>query len=274
MTNKENFIKAKIPKMGYFDFYRPLEVPTESPTGRSVPLRPTPTEASRFRTHLQFLLIPEKKQNFARRNAINPTIFLLPKIFSKLVPMKLPKIPLLATAILLFAGCGFMNPLYTEKDVVAPQNIPGNWVEPQKGFAQWHISPTGKKKFIATMGHKSYYVVFVQLKNHLFVDLKMCASHGIDCTDWTKDHSFGKVRLSGDSMVISILNADELDKMIKKKQVTISHEYTKGHYMSDGLAEPPSLIITESTAGLQKLMLELYDKNVFLEDMVLIKQQG
>jgi len=194
---------------------------------------------------------------------------------------------LMVVVVMLWLGCGFINPLYTTKDIYTSDKLPGEWMDTTTEYSisgkaigrpkySWRVEAMGNGHYMVIQQNGSslfqyYYVTFVQLKGQLFADIQM--SNDETGKQLTMDHCFARVQLTDNTMQIAELNDDYIEKQVKLGKLPLKHYYTKGHYMSDGMAESPQLMITEATPKLQQMIMALSrDKNAFTNDMVLVKK--
>ena len=157
------------------------------------------------------------------------------------------------------AGCvPSLNPLYTEKDLVFEPALLGVWSEKEDSTDGWTFRKKDDKSYqlLIQEGEKSspFIAHLVQLGKYRFLDLYPDEA---GLKDFNRDdiykmtlipgHLFLKVSKIEPTLQIGFLNADWLEKLLKKSPGALRHQR---------MGEDKGLVLTASTKELQKFMLK------------------
>ncbi|MBS4028143.1 MAG: hypothetical protein KGZ58_05825 [Ignavibacteriales bacterium] len=172
--------------------------------------------------------------------------------------------------VILFSGClRSLRPLYTDKDLVFDKALIGVWSEENERDT-WTFLKSEKNSYELVYTEKGVPAKLeahlVQLGSYRFLDIYLKdipEENGLYNLHIIPAHTFSKVRFHGDTLSLSMLDADWAKKMFKENKLTIKHEETE-----------KGLLLTAPTEDLQKLVLTYAeDKNAFGKESVLIRRK-
>jgi hypothetical protein len=166
------------------------------------------------------------------------------------------------------AGCipVSLHPLFTEKEVICDPALVGSWLDKdsedkltfQKGEDSGYLMTIeGKGDMPEIFGAQ-----LVRLGEFRFLDLfpvfppsgKMMPTEKLTSTlHWIAGHSFHKISLTKDTLQLTPLDEDWLERKILAKEITLAHEYLEDR-----------VVLTAPTAELQAFVKKYgADKEAF-----------
>ena len=185
-------------------------------------------------------------------------------------------------ASLIISGCYVksLQPLYTDEDVVLDSTLVGTWIDVDS--TTWSFQESRSNSYDLIYYEPKYddesvpgdsvefEVHLVSLDNSLFMDLfpgdVPVASHIRNLLyqlHLIPVHTFAKIWLKGDSLSISMFDAEWLLKLIDKEGVVISYESIED-----------DIVLSASTPDLQEFVLKFADDpKVFSEPFELLRQR-
>lgn len=162
------------------------------------------------------------------------------------------KLLLILLIVLILAGCvPSLNPLYTDKDLILLPGLEGTWMDQDKNL--WVFSRNGDKSYLLTLtietgNPQTFDANFVNLNNHIFIDLYLNNLDTPDITKWhlMPMHSFSKVQLLNDNLSINMLNPDWIENLAKQGKLFISYQEssTGGRMLTASPADIQSFLKT------------------------------
>jgi hypothetical protein len=174
------------------------------------------------------------------------------------------KLALLAAAALMFSGClvTSLDPLYTEKDIVADPGIVGNWMSTSDSDSMVILQQDAKSYRVIYVEDKKapgvYELRLIQLGKHRFYDLFPAApTGGSDVLQghYFPVHSFGMLERNADSLRFRSLNQDWLKQQLQAHPNLLPHR-TSGD----------ALLLTAPTPELQKFVHARAEEPGFFAD--------
>ncbi len=186
-------------------------------------------------------------------------------------------LPIILLAMFL-TGCWTLSlhPLYFPQDVVFEPSLIGSWGDPSDESGDiWTFEKSDANTYRLMMQEyekdttqtstSSFEVHLVQLGDYLFLDFfpeELESGNDFYKAHMIPAHSFSRVSIKEDSLFISLLNTEWLEKSIEKKEVNIRHERLKDF-----------TVLTASTEELQKLVLNNIEDIFDEETGVLVRMQ-
>lgn len=180
-------------------------------------------------------------------------------------------VPLIA----LLEGCKLfsLHPLYTKDDIVRTQAIEGKWRWDESGsYLLIAVEDDSAYRFTQVDGPDTtdYLMHLTQLGGELFMDLYPYESCGVmkgeskDCRkleylvqNFIPVHSFSKVEIGQEKLVITEFDVDRLKSLFRQNRIRLRHEK---------LDEEDLIILTASTPDLRKFIGKYAgDPKAFLE---------
>ncbi len=161
--------------------------------------------------------------------------------------------------LVILAGCvPSIYPLYTEKDIVLDPALIGSWLDKDEEET-WTFARGDDQSYDMSISGEDSTVMFrthlVEFDGHRFIDVYP------NPPDWDDSpyrdlmlplHWFGSITINGDTLVISLMDPNGLDKLVEA-----------------GVTLPSSVdidnlrVLTASTEELQKFVIDNQDKDVF-----------
>jgi hypothetical protein len=178
--------------------------------------------------------------------------------------MKALKLSILLGLMVFLAGCipVSLHPLGTEKDVIYDPALVGKWRDGEEQLIIKKADDSGYLLVINTpkAPPEKFRAQLVRLGDFLFLDLSPEAQANENNVRWwfhlIAGHSFSKVKITKDTLQLTLLNEDWLEKKILAKEVPLAHEYIDDR-----------LILTGSTEELQAFVKKYgADKEAFPTD--------
>lgn len=161
--------------------------------------------------------------------------------------------------LLLIAGCvRSLQPLYTDKDLVAKPEVIGSWLE-EDGKETWTFRQSGPQSY-TMLGSKGipgdtarFDAHFVQLGKFLFLDLfpqkeGPAMKNDLYSFQLVPVHTFWRVWMEENAFRPAMLDNDWLKKMLDEGKIEIAHERIDD-----------SIVLTAPTKELQLLVLKYAD---------------
>ena len=166
----------------------------------------------------------------------------------------LKSLPILAVVLLMSACVPSLYPLYTERDLVFEPLLVGTWVVEDDGHETiWTVTKSAEGYEMMDVEEDQdpakFDVRLVKLGGHTFLDLypaQQEPNNGLYQLHVIRAHTFMKVRLSADSLGVTMLDQDWLKEALKAKETALAHQT-----LADG-----DLLLTASTADLQEFILK------------------
>jgi hypothetical protein len=179
--------------------------------------------------------------------------------------MKILKYFVTLLIIIFIAGCvRSLYPLFTEEDLVFKEELIGTWIE-KDGKNTWIFERSGEKEYILhhyeaefevssgvkTQGDTATFLVQLgKLNKYYFLDIfpgkpATKVKNGLYNFHLIPVHTFSRVWFDKDTLQLSILNNDWLERMIEKNAFKIPHARSNDQ-----------LILTASTEELQQLVIK------------------
>ncbi len=169
----------------------------------------------------------------------------------------------------IISGCvPSLNPLYTEEDLVYNNELIGTWIE-IKSKETWTFSQKSKKEYWLNHSENNDAALFeahlVKLGDFLFIDLypsELKSSNYLYQTHLYPVHTFSKIRISKNQIVIKILNPIWLEESVENKRINI-----------DYVRSDETILLTAKTTELQNFVLKYaLIENAFPDSLILIKK--
>jgi len=162
-----------------------------------------------------------------------------------------------------------LNPLYNEEDLLEKSEILGTWQDSEDDNIFISCEIYKDKKYIFRYMEKmqeegridslSFEAGVVQIGNHYFLDLyPYYDDYSYDedyflLRNFIPTHSFVKMDLEDDSMVLYIFSYDRLKELFEQNRIRIRHQMFEDY-----------IVITASTEELQKFIQKYADdENVY-----------
>jgi hypothetical protein len=166
--------------------------------------------------------------------------------------MSIIKLALLLTIAVLLAGCipVSLHPLFSEKEAIHDPALVGKWVDKDRGDKLTFQKAEDSGYLMTIEGKGDTPEVFgaqlVRLGEFRFLDIfpvippsgKMIPTDKLTSTlHWIAGHSFHKINLTKDTLQLTPLDEDWLEKKILAKEVTLAHEYLEDRIILTGPTE-------------------------------------
>lgn len=180
---------------------------------------------------------------------------------------------------LLLAGCvPSFNPFYTAKDLEFDRALLGTWmpVQPKEGSKEaWAFSPAGDRLYRLRQTDEEgrqadFEVRLLKLQEHRFLDLYLSKveDDNVKLNAWAgfslvPAHLLLKVEQIGPALKIAAMNPDWMQKFLKQHPEAVAHRV-----VLDG-----NIVLTASTADLQKFVLEHEDDEGFFGGAMEMKRK-
>lgn len=166
-----------------------------------------------------------------------------------------------------------LNPLYTEDDPIEVVDLTGTWRITEEGGKEYiSLEPLENKRYIFRYGQYeesdsipmvdtvSYEGVFLELGDHLFVDLYPYYDKQLEEEDYLfmnfiPAHSFLKVVKEDNEMHLYLFNFDRLKELFEQNRIRIKHQMFDDY-----------IVITASTEELQKFIEKYADDPKAFDD--------
>jgi hypothetical protein len=181
-----------------------------------------------------------------------------------------------AACIALLAGCVVpsLNPLFTEKDLVAYSDLLGAWSQDGKGEDSWTFEKDGKAYKMTHVDEKKRKATFTvsvgKIGTNIFIDSFIADDkldeHVNDFTvvHLTPVHLFMKVTKQGDALQLVPLDLEWTSKVLKENPKLLPHV----------MREHDNPVLTASTEELQKFVAKYAaDTNAFKNSIVLERKK-
>ena len=177
----------------------------------------------------------------------------------------LKKIVFYTLAILLGGCVPSLHPLFTDEEIIFDANLVGVWSEPNSNNPKdfWEFKPAANKKYdviyIDEKGIGKFEGRLGKIEKDTYLDFYP-QDINLPGSDFYKFHllgihTFAKVELSKDSLKLSIMNPDNVEKLLKSDPNILKHE------------ETDRIVLTASTKELQTFIKKYgKDKDLFKEE--------
>ena len=184
----------------------------------------------------------------------------------------LRSLPIFAIVLLMSACVPSLNPLYTKADLVFEPALAGTWINEDDGHQTiWTVTKSGEGYEMVDVEEDEdpakFDVHMVKLGDHSFLDLypaKQEIDNGLYQLHIIRAHTFMKVTLGKDALVVTMLDQDWLKKALKAEDAQLAHQ----------TLEVGDVLLTASTAELQEFIVKsCADPAAFGDPMVFIRQQ-
>ncbi|MFA6187078.1 MAG: hypothetical protein WC770_07710 [Phycisphaerae bacterium] len=174
----------------------------------------------------------------------------------------LQKIAFYTLAILLGGCVPSLHPLFTDEEIIFDANLVGVWSEPNsKNF--WEFKQAANKKYNVIYtddkGIGKFDGCLGKIEKETYLDLYP-QDINLPGSDFYKFHllgihTFAKVGLSKNSLKLSVMNPDNVEKLLKSDPNILKHE------------ETDRIVLTASTKELQAFIKKYgSDKDLFKEE--------
>ncbi|MBI4810943.1 MAG: hypothetical protein HY800_05800 [Ignavibacteriales bacterium] len=175
------------------------------------------------------------------------------------------KYVIICIIIIFVAGCvRSLYPLFTEEDLIFKTELVGTWVE-KDGKNTWIFEQSGEKEytlyhyeaeFEVSSGNKTpgdtamFFAQLGQLDKYFFLDIypgkpATKVKNGLYNFHLLPVHTFSRLWIEEDTLQLSMLDNDWLERMIEKNAFKIPHARSNDQ-----------LILTASTEELQQLVMK------------------
>ena len=169
----------------------------------------------------------------------------------------------------ILTGCvPSIYPLYTDKDVVFDAGLVGAWLNTDEEET-WTFARGEDQSYEMTISGEDSTVVFrahlVELDGHRFIDVYPDPPYWDDSpySDLMLPlHWFGSISIDGDTLVVSLMDPDDLTKMADsgiKIPAYIDVDYLR--------------VLTASTEELQQFVVDNLDKGIFSVPGRMVRQK-
>jgi hypothetical protein len=185
--------------------------------------------------------------------------------------MKVTRLLAVIIAAVFFTGCivQSLNPLFDEKDLVSYSDIAGSWTQEGEGKGIWKFEPDGKRYKLTHTDDEKHTATLIasigRIGTNIFMDTWLEDDDGgkslnqFGAVHLVQVHSFMKVTKDGDTLRLTMMDLDWLDKTLKENPKLLPHVMRKN-----------GPILTASTEELQKFVAKhAADKAVFKNDVEL-----
>lgn len=176
------------------------------------------------------------------------------------------KIGIFVLVLVFITGCSLpsIHPLYDENTTVTDSRLEGSWQSgPESQWTFKKVAGESYYKVAYTEGEatNTFDVHLVKLGKNFFLDFIPDELEPKSLTSFTMmhlvpAHTFAKLELSDDKMIIHPFDADFISEQIKNNRMRIKHEITANN----------DVLLTANTEDLQKFVLKYADKEEVFED--------
>jgi len=151
--------------------------------------------------------------------------------------------PLLAVLVgaAAMTGCApavAIHPLYTSQDLASDLPLEGAWAG--NGGEVWQIAKSGDGYDVNSTEGSKYKVHLLRLNDYEFVDVSSKSDPDIGVAG----HLFGKIRMAGDEMYVSLID-----------ETWLKHMVDAGQAPQSTIGEGQQIVLTAPTSDLQKFVL-------------------
>ena len=164
-------------------------------------------------------------------------------------------LPIFAIVLLMTACVPSLNPLYTKADLIFEPALVGTWVNQEDGHQTiWTVTKSGEGYEMVDVEEDEdpakFDVRMVKLGDQTFLDLypKQEINNGLYQLHIIRAHIFMKVALTGDSLVVTMLDQEWLKKALNGEETAIGHL----------ILEDGGVLLTAPTADLQEFIVKSY----------------
>ena len=177
--------------------------------------------------------------------------------------MKTLRIIITGTLIAILSGCvPSLNPLFTDKDLIFDTTLLGDWKNKEE---KWSFEKNGDNKYKLTHLDNGNQATFsahlVKINDFTFLDispLDLKSKNYLYEAHLFPVHTFSKIEIEKEQIVIRMLDPDMLEKAINDKKVEIAHVKS----------QDDRILLTASTKDLQIFVqseLELFGEPLTLK---------
>ncbi len=179
----------------------------------------------------------------------------------------------------IFGSCTLipsLNPLYKVKDIFFKESLLGTWASTEEkmneswAFEKDKVVKNSYKLIHTKNGEKrELNAVLVKIGNDIFIDifinqLKLEFDNYLYRSHFFPVHTFSKIKIEKDEIIIQMFDYEWMTKKIKEKQIEIDYIVSSDY----------SFLLTASTEDLQKFVIKNKDnKEAFYDDLILKKNK-
>ncbi len=191
--------------------------------------------------------------------------------------MMIKRILTLLIVSFIFVGCTLipsLNPIYKTKDIFFKESLLGAWANMEEKvnenwtFEKDNFLKNSYKLIHTKKGEKrEFNAVLVKIGNDFFIDifisqLKLESNNYLYCSHFFPVHTFSKIKIEKDKIIIQMFDYEWMTKQIGEKQIEMDYI----------ISSENTFLLTASTEDLQKFVIKNKDnKEAFYDDLILKK---